>query len=286
MPRATGSPIPMVASSKLTAFLAVASLAYVVTKNILGGGGGRTNIDQAQVMSAEEALQASENDVPDAIIILGGGTPSSLVDPPIFVKNRCDIAAEIHKKAKKMGSHVELVPLSAGTAHTPSLLNDGGRPVFESAASAAYMVKAHQVDPNAITMETTSWDTLGNAYFVRAQICDPMGWKKLWVVTSKFHMPRTKAIFDWIFSVTSHAPKNYQLRYIETENVGLTDEQVRARETREMRSLKNVHRLADKHKTLEDVLRFLVKEHKMYSAKGLFQEDEKVSEAIKKSYKS
>mmetsp|Transcript_5499 Transcript_5499/g.13389 ORF Transcript_5499/g.13389 Transcript_5499/m.13389 type:complete len:161 (-) Transcript_5499:5-487(-) len=154
------------------------------------------------MLSPAKSLEVARVNPPDAVVILGGGKPKSLLEPPRFVQNRCDIAAKIYLEAKKFGRKIHLVPISAGTAHSSQLLNKQGLPIWESAASAAYMVKTHGIDSKAILMETTSYDTIGNAYFTRAQICDPMDFKRIWIVTSEFHMPRSKAIFEWIFNCT------------------------------------------------------------------------------------
>jgi len=242
------------------------------------------------VMVAGTAEEIGAKRPPDAIIILGGGRPSTLLNPPSFVKNRCDVAAKIHNKAKAQGIRVPLVTLSAGTAHASQLLNSHGRPIWEASASAAYMVKEHGVSPKDILMETTSWDTIGNAYFARTQIVEYTEWKRIWVVTSNFHMPRSKAIFDWIFQCSGGTKTGYELSYIETENVGLTDVQVKARQEREARSLANVHRQAKEYPTLRDVMFFLLQDHGMYSVKGLNidgdRKTEDISEDLKKSYQS
>jgi len=111
------------------------------------------------------------------------------------------------------------------------------------------------------------------------------------VVTSSFHAPRTRAIFDWIFGVnalpsegvqgdgnedreaaaaaaiaseSATLPRDrYSLTYIGTENVGLTEDEVRVRELREARSVKNVEMLAKEKRTLRDVLLFLMTDHRL-----------------------
>ena len=133
-------------------------------------------------------------------------------------------------------------------------------------------------------METTSYDTIGNAYFVRTQICDHMNWDTIWVTTSAFHMPRSKAIFDWIFGAKGGANQTpYRLRYFQTDNQGITKEGVAAREEREAKSLIGVKKLSKIHTSLKSVLCFLMRDHRMYNVKGL-DTQEKISEDLKKSY--
>jgi hypothetical protein len=64
----------------------------------------------------------------DAILILGGGVPSSLYDPPPYVKRRCDDAAAI-RRGNIHRDDIPILTLSAGTAHLPQLLSTQGLPV-------------------------------------------------------------------------------------------------------------------------------------------------------------
>lgn len=115
----------------------------------------------------------------DAILILGGGLPSSLYEPPIYVRQRCDDAAAI-----RGDSDVPILTLSAGSAHLPQLLSKDGMPVWESTASAAYLQKKHHIESN-VYLETTAYDTIGNAFFARSSHTDIVKWRKLLVITNQ-----------------------------------------------------------------------------------------------------
>jgi hypothetical protein len=47
--------------------------------------------------------------------------------------------------------------------------------------------------------ETASYDTVGNTYFSLAIHALPAAWTRLAVVTSDFHMPRSRALFADIY---------------------------------------------------------------------------------------
>jgi len=49
-----------------------------------------------------------------------------------------------------------------------------------------------------IILETESRDTQGNAYFTK-QILIPKTWKNILVITSDFHIPKTKFFFDFVY---------------------------------------------------------------------------------------
>ena len=58
------------------------------------------------------------------------------------------------------------------------------------------------LNPEKVLTEICSYDTIGNAYFSRLLFAEPFNLSSLLVLTSEFHMPRTRAIFEWIYSLT------------------------------------------------------------------------------------
>jgi uncharacterized SAM-binding protein YcdF (DUF218 family) len=55
------------------------------------------------------------------------------------------------------------------------------------------------LNPDQIITEVNSRDTVGDAVFTRANICEPMGFCKICVVTSNYHVPRVKKIFNFVY---------------------------------------------------------------------------------------
>ena len=100
-------------------------------------------------------------------------------------------------------------------------------------------------------------------------------------------MERTKEIFDWMFGIGNN---KYELCYLSSENVGLTDAGLRVRQEHEARGTKNVRQhLVTQHQTLKDVWSFLNQQHDLYAAAKLFNRAEtpgqrKSSDALKESY--
>lgn len=47
--------------------------------------------------------------------------------------------------------------------------------------------------------EVASYDTIGNGYFAATIHAIPAQWRTLGIVTSDFHMPRSRAIFEAVF---------------------------------------------------------------------------------------
>jgi uncharacterized SAM-binding protein YcdF (DUF218 family) len=133
----------------------------------------------------------------DAILVLGGGVPSSISTPPEYVKSRCEAAAKVALSALQVSatndneeSFMNLMPailcLSAGTAHLPQLLSSDGLPIWESTASAAYILEKYpNIPPSKVFAETTSYDTISNAFFSRTSFTDIVGWRRLLIVTNE-----------------------------------------------------------------------------------------------------
>ena len=129
----------------------------------------------------------------DSVIVPGGGL-DAVGQPAPWVVARLDAALrhDAHTKFYTV--------LSRGTTHKPPPRDDARFPIDESAASARYLIK-RGVDPSRVLQESWSVDTIGNGAFTRLMHADPRQWKRLHVVTSDFHLPRVKAIFEWIFAL-------------------------------------------------------------------------------------
>jgi hypothetical protein len=66
-------------------------------------------------------------------------------------------------------------------------------------------VAAHGVPAGSILKETQSYDTVGNALFGLTTHAAPRALRSLAVVTSAFHMARTRAVFDVVFGLGGKA---------------------------------------------------------------------------------
>ena len=134
-----------------------------------------------------------------------------------------------------------IIVLSAGTVYKAPPLDEDGFPIFESIAAAKYLVE-QGINPDMILCETSSYDTVGNAYFSRVIHVDPQGCRRLHIITSAFHMPRTKAIFEWLYSLDCQG-SNYQLTFDPTPDIGITDADLQARVNKEAESLSQFQKI-------------------------------------------
>ena len=136
-----------------------------------------------------------------AIVVLGGGLkPDGQIYP--HVELRCQEALKLYTEFKAMnkGHAVTILPLSGGTPHKAPPLDQGGFPITEAQGSAKRLLELH-VPAEDIMEEAFSLDTLGNAYWLRLIHIEPGTYTKMIVITNTWHMDRTKAYFNKVFSL-------------------------------------------------------------------------------------
>jgi hypothetical protein len=168
-------------------------------------------------------------------------------------------------RALEVGGHeAPIVCLSAGTVHTPPPLNSEGYPWHESVAGAAYLL-SRGVPSERIQVEAISYDTVGNAYFAKLLHVDPAGWHDLIVITSEFHMPRSRAIFEWVFGLT---PGRYQMRFEATSNEGMPAVLLQRRTAKERAALEALQPTMHRIRDLRTLHSWIYSEHKAYTAQG------------------
>lgn len=198
----------------------------------------------------------------DAVIVPGGGLDQVTKEPHAWVISRLDAALKYSNRTKYF------IVLSRGSTHKPPPLDSDGFPITEAAASARYLRDNGVIDPDRILLDTWSLDTIGNAFFARRMICQPLNLKKLCVITNEFHMPRTRVIFDWIFSQLD--PWGVAMTYHTTPDVGLPHEQFTLRSQKEQSSLRALTASTiPKHNTFGKLTSFLLMHHGAYNARSL-----------------
>jgi uncharacterized SAM-binding protein YcdF (DUF218 family) len=203
----------------------------------------------------------------DLILAPGGGLlPDGTL--PVWAQARFDRALEIRQNEP-------ILCLSAGTPHKPPPVDASGRPVFEAAAGARYLL-ARGLHPNSILTETASRDTIGNAFFARVIHTDVRGWRSLLIVNSAFHMQRTEAVFRWVFSMAPDL--GYRLAFDAVPDAMVPAPDLEHRRRRELAALSRVEELRARIHTLSDLHSFLFTEHGAYSAAGLSRPREPMSE--------
>lgn len=196
----------------------------------------------------------------DAIIIPGGGLEPGSSLPQPWVRGRLDEALKRSTNTKYF------IVLSRGTTHRAPPNDSAGFPIDESSASAKYLIDHGIDDTSRILMDSWSLDTIGNAFFTRQMFCEPLLLRKLLVVTSQFHMPRTKAIFDWVFRLNNG---DASVDYCVTGDHGLDDAQRSVRVAKEQNSLQTLKKVTiPRVDSLFTLSQFVFQEHGAYNAES------------------
>lgn len=175
---------------------------------------------------------------------------------PPWVQRRFDLAIE-----KQRGE--PLVCLSVGTNHKPPPLDDRGFPISECEAGANYLMQ-RGIPSAQIRLETVSYDTVGNAYFSKILHVDPCGWRSLAVITSEFHMPRSRVMFETVYGLDRD--RSYEFDFLAVSDEGLDAEIIEARRGHEQASLRRFQENAKSISSLRDLHDWLYTEHDAYRA--------------------
>lgn len=191
----------------------------------------------------------------DAILVPGGGVRER-GELPLWVQKRLEFAANLQ-------TDEYVITLSAGTTHKPPPLDQEGFPIFESVAAARYLIKCG-VDANKVLFETSSYDTIGNAYFSRVIHIDPLSLKKLLIITSDFHMPRTERIFRWIYNLNPPTA-GYDLHFTSVPDNEIDSNLLNIRKIKEEEGVKQLLQTIEQVHSLQELHEWLFKQHTAYS---------------------
>jgi hypothetical protein len=188
----------------------------------------------------------------DAIMVLGGGLTSN-GGIPEWVIRRLDGAFQLYKQQERLDGQraCQILLLGAGTPHKPPVLDTQGYVLHESTVYAEYLLK-QGVPPSDLLKETSSYDTVGNAYFSLTMHVLPAGWRQLAVVTSEFHMPRTMQTFKDCYALASQSNVSLQ-RDIKVDYFAVSDENLFAQDVLEARKEKEAIALSTWKQNFETI---------------------------------
>ena len=197
----------------------------------------------------------------DAIIVLAGGLTADGGLPP-WVEARLDAAAAVSAALR-----VPILCSGGGTPHRPPHLpaGGGGHVLHEGAACCAYLQKAHGVPSSRLLKEQASYDTVGNAWFSVTTHALPAGWRAPLVITSAFHMPRSRACFEWVLSLQPYDAAGAVPRFLSSPDRGMAADVAAARLARERESLATLQRNAAEVRTAPQFHAWLNGTHMCYA---------------------
>lgn len=190
----------------------------------------------------------------EVILVLAGGL-NEYAKNHQWVTRRLDLAIALYRQKPR-----KIICLGGGTYHKPPCLNHLGYVIHESTACTQYLIDAG-VSHSDLMREWSSYDTIANAFFSLTNYIMPMEVSRVLVITSDFHMPRTKAIFNWIYGLSS----NTTLDFLSVNSLDLNQDIIQARMERERKSLETLQDKIAKIRTLKDFHVWFFSEHKAYN---------------------
>lgn len=116
---------------------------------------------------------------------------SNLMDKTGSLNRESRLRADLGSKLFK--SNVGSIIITSGFAYREDSSLEIGNAV------KSYLVSQHKIPNNSIITELNSRDTVGDAYFTRINVIKEQNIKSLLIVTSDYHMPRTREIFNLIY---------------------------------------------------------------------------------------
>jgi uncharacterized SAM-binding protein YcdF (DUF218 family) len=159
---------------------------------------------------------------------------------------------------------VPILCSGGGTPHRAPVLGAGGFVRHEGTACCEYLQKVHAVPDTALFKECGSYDTLGNAWFTLTEHALAAGWASPLVVTSAFHMPRSRAAFEWVYGLPSPAG-GARPRFLSTPDGHMSAAVLEARAEREAASLAALRENAGRIRSISAFHAWLYGTHKCYA---------------------
>jgi uncharacterized SAM-binding protein YcdF (DUF218 family) len=128
----------------------------------------------------------SDNHFSSAVIVL-----ANLMDQAGVLND--ESAARAAKAVELFDAHDASILVTCGWPYR----KDCSLPIAQ--AFRDHILARYAVPTEAIVLETQSRDTVGDAWFTKTNVIVPKGVRKLHVVTSAYHVPRTMEIFKLIY---------------------------------------------------------------------------------------
>ena len=235
-----------------------------------------SNIDYNITTVNNNQIYSTELSLIDGIFVLAGGIDKSGKCHD-FVIYRLNLAFEIHKMIDK-----PIFCLGGGSYHVPPILNRSGFTIHESTSCSEYLI-ALGVKSSMIYKEWSSYDTIANGFFAFSNFIIPLRLKNILIITSEFHMERSRIIFEWMKQVFQ---QKINITYKSTSNNNIDPDVLQSRIMREKSSSQNLQSIIIPNcNTIDRFHKWFFTEHKAYNAVSeLNRTCDLIDETIKKSY--
>jgi hypothetical protein len=211
----------------------------------------------------------------DGIFVLAGGIDKNGLCHE-WVRRRLDLAYQIHKSNDK-----PIFCLGGGSYHISPILNKSNYVIHESTSCSEYLINLG-VSPNKIYKEWSSYDTIANGFFGFTNFIIPLKLKSIVLITSEFHIPRSKAIFLWMKQIFNI---DIRIEFLSAADENLDEEVIKSRTDREKKSLNLLKKnVINKVHTIEDFHKWFYTKHNAYCSNSELIRKQCINDKEKKSY--
>ena len=193
------------------------------------------------------------------IFVLAGGLKNRN-EVHDFVSKRLDMAIQEYQKDP---NNTKIICLGGGTYHKESILDNNNIIVYESNICATYLIK-FGIPEKDIYREWASYDTLANSYFSYLKFIIPLQISTYTVITSDFHMKRTKEIYSYFHKLFFNNMNN--IKFISVENYKIDSETLNIRRHREQNTLQKYKNTIFKIDNVIDFTKWFYTQHNSYRA--------------------
>ena len=133
-----------------------------------------------------------------------------------------------------------------------------------------------------IYKEWSSYDTIANGYFSFTNFILPLGLTEVTLITSSFHMERSKLIFNWMNNIFN---SNLKLNFLESCNDSIESQVLESRIIREKNSCQNITNvLIKEYNTIPKFHCWFFTQHKAYCSTYQDERLEILDDNCSKSY--
>ena len=194
------------------------------------------------------------------VVLAGGSCTSDKLN--CFVEKRLNECINIYKNGRYTNG-IKILILGGGTYHKPPILDYRGMVKHESSLCAEYLLNKG-IPEKDIYKEWSSFDTIANGFFFYLQFERPLKIQNIDLVTSTFHMPRTKVIFNFFKKMFD---SNIEINYIETED-SIENDLLLLRREREYKSkISFENNIVNKINLIDEFMEWFYTKHNAYRAK-------------------
>jgi hypothetical protein len=188
-------------------------------------------------------------------ILAGGQIKNGSINN--WVKKRLDLGLQI----VSLNETAIIYCIGGGTYHKPPILNIHKHVIHESRSCSNYLINKG-FNAKRIKREWASYDTIANGFFSFLNFILPLKLEECVIVTSEFHMERTKEIFNFFCRLFK---SDVKVQYICSENE-MDEELLQIRKGREKKSLDSFkNTIVSRINTIQEFMEWFYIEHNAYN---------------------